>query len=532
MTRQPGFDLLAAARQPSFTPAVRDLPALLALLDGDPATSDERAVERAVARTGLAGPRAVVARLPGAPPPLRGRLVRLLGRLAAAGDPDGALGACLIALAADADAKSRKNALAALGRLHGPEVSQALLAAWAREERPDHRRTIAEALGKAGGEAAQAALDGAAGDPELERIAAQARSMLRRSLEPEGPAIDLGARPDQPRPIVLSCRRGLEALLVEELGEIDRALAPQKDGPGRVAARLAGPIGAPASARIALSLGFPLPPVSADPDPAIAAGRALAAPETLRLLAALGAVRYRLEWKSGRRRGAILRAVREVGRLAPSLVNDPSARAVEVLADERDGQVWLELRPRLDDARFAWRVADVPAASHPTIAAALARVAGARADDVVWDPFVGSAAELIERARLGGVARSIGSDLDERALDAARKNLAAARVSAELIGGDALAVAPRGVTLILTNPPLGRRVHRRADLADLLERFVAHAARLLAPGGRLVWISPHGARTLAAAERAGLAARTITMVDLGGFEGALQRFDKARRANS
>ena len=39
---------------------------------------------------------------------------------------------------------------------------------------------------------------------------------------------------------------------------------------------------------------------------------------------------------------------------------------------------------------------------------------GARADDVVWDPFVGSGTELVERALAGPYARLLGSDTDPR----------------------------------------------------------------------------------------------------------------------
>src|SRR5207344_2651286 len=101
-----------------------------------------------------------------------------------------------------------------------------------------------------------------------------------------------------------------------------------------------------------------------------------------------------------------------------------------------------------------YRSRDVPAASHPTIAAALARVAGTRNDDVVWDPFCGSALELCERARLGRYAKIIGSDLDAKALVAARANLdAAGAPDAELHVGDALAFTPPvPPTLVITNP--------------------------------------------------------------------------------
>jgi tRNA G10 N-methylase Trm11 len=91
--------------------------------------------------------------------------------------------------------------------------------------------------------------------------------------------------------------------------------------------------------------------------------------------------------------------------------------------------------------------------------------------------------------------------------------------------GDALTVAPpRGLSLILTNPPMGRRVLRHQDVAALLERFVARAAAVLPPGGRLVWISPAPERTHAAAARAGLGVDLRRTVDMGGFDAEIQSF--------
>jgi tRNA G10 N-methylase Trm11 len=182
------------------------------------------------------------------------------------------------------------------------------------------------------------------------------------------------------------------------------------------------------------------------------------------------------------------------------------------------------LVPRaFDDPRFGYRRADVPAASHPTLAAALARAARVRPDDVVWDPFVGSGLELVERALLGPYARLIGTDLDSRALNAARANLAAASVARyELVQADALSHAPAGVTLILTNPPMGRRVARDGSLRELLGAFVGRAARLLAPGGRLVWLSPLPELTTRRARALGLSVEAVSSVDMGGFRAELQ----------
>src|SRR4029079_2020829 len=112
----------------------------------------------------------------------------------------------------------------------------------------------------------------------------------------------------------------------------------------------------------------------------------------------------------------------------------------------------------LRDPRFAYRKRTLPASSHPTISAALARVAGVVAGDVVWDPFVGAGGELVERALLGPYATLLGTDDDAAALEAARANLREARVERwALTAGDARTFSPRErPTLVITNPPFGK----------------------------------------------------------------------------
>ena len=84
----------------------------------------------------------------------------------------------------------------------------------------------------------------------------------------------------------------------------------------------------------------------------------------------------------------------------------------------------------------------------------------------------------------------------------------------------------RRPTLILTNPPMGRRVLRGEDLPALYAAFLRHAARVLAPGGRLVWISPLPSGTRAEARRAGLELRWAGPVDLGGITAEIQSFTR------
>jgi tRNA G10 N-methylase Trm11 len=291
---------------------------------------------------------------------------------------------------------------------------------------------------------------------------------------------------------------------------------------------LAGPWASLFASRLwaTAAVRFPLEPDLGDPD-ALAAAlvREIAAPATRALLRAwtIGPIRWRLGFASGHKRAIVWRVARDVTAAAPELINDPAATTWDFLvgADLRS----LELVPRrLEDPRFAWRVAEVPAASHPTVAAALAWVAEARAEDRVWDPFCGAGAELVERARRGPYRALHGSDVDEAALEAARANLAAAGLLAELARADARTHAPGEVDLILTNPPLGSRV--RIDAAGLLADALPNLAGRLAPGGRLVWITPSPRRTGPVAERHGLRRTRALAVDLGGVRGQLERWDR------
>jgi 23S rRNA G2445 N2-methylase RlmL len=331
--------------------------------------------------------------------------------------------------------------------------------------------------------------------------------------------------------VSLHCRAGLERILAEELAPQVRARVV-REGTGAVHLE-ASLRGAPAdllAARTLLSIGFPLDPVAVDgpEDEAIVA--ALTSPRALGILRrwTVGPIRYRIAFRAGgKHRATVWRVAAEVARRAPELVNDPTGSPWEAVVDVLPGHVAVELVPDVPDPRFAYRTGDVPAASHPTIAAALVRVAGAREDDVVWDPFVGSGTELCERALAGPYRALWGSDLDPAALAVAKANLEAAGVAEpSLFEGDATRAVPPGPapTLIVTNPPLGRRVQRTALLAPMLDRFLAHASRVLAPEGRLSWISPFPERTRLAAERAGLFLSRAVEVDLGGFAVEMQLF--------
>ena len=128
----------------------------------------------------------------------------------------------------------------------------------------------------------------------------------------------------------------------------------------------------------------------------------------------------------------------------------------------------------------------------------MARLAGPFPDETVWDPFCGSALELIERVRLTGVRRILGTDLSPDAIQAARANWQAARfpgVSADFVLRDFRDFekipnyGPASISLLITNPPLGKRVPI-PNLRGLLEELFTVASVALRPGGRMVWINP------------------------------------------
>ncbi|MDP9000606.1 MAG: HEAT repeat domain-containing protein [Myxococcota bacterium] len=525
MARPP---LKQAVCDPGFTPSVRDIGPLVDLLADDELAKH---AERAIARASVAALEMLRARFYPSSPPLRSRILRAIARLA---QHEPALTVLMGALS-DSDAKTRRNAAIALGHARGPGVEEALLRAWNDDPRPEMRRSIAASLGKTGTARSLALLQEASrdDDAELSRIAKRAAIMIYRTeSRPQRGRIDPQRIAEQPVDVEAFARHGIEGLVAEELALAQGIDEVRIVAPGRVRARLTGPMSALFVARTMLFFRFPLATESLQEGERVecAVARVVASSEAQRILSTwtVGAVRYRIAWVGGGHKRALSwDTAAAIARRLPALVNDPSASLWELGVAATPRFVDVAIAPReVDDPRFPWRRRDVPAASHPTIAAALARVAGVQPNDVVWDPFVGSAAELIERSLAGPYSRLLGTDVDARALAAARENLRAAGAAATLEQIDALEHAPTGVTLVITNPPMGRRASRVPQLTDMLDRFIGHAASVLVPGGRLVWMAPNPTRARAAAARAGLTLAKAHRVDMGGFDAELQRWDK------
>jgi 23S rRNA G2445 N2-methylase RlmL len=516
-------ELAELLSDPGFTPGAAHLDALFTALgevDREPARRLERVAARGGARAGLAAAeRALLAH-----GVARARLLAVVGRVAQ-DEPSARLTAVLLGALDDAHESVRRAAIVALGKLGPKGLEARLLPLWASAG-PAEKRALIEALGKVGGEQSRALLAGIGEDDSaLLKSAERARLIIARNADRDETAtIALDAPLATPHTLWLRCRRGLAEILCDEarsLGAVELA------DDGGIRFSYAGDFKTLLTLRTALDFGIEIP-ILEDAQSGLEARvvRALGSEPALAALRAWthGRPRFRLSFMGrGHQRASVWTIANQVAQTHPFLRNDPrgSTWEVSVAADAR--KLWLLPRD-YDDPRFAYREQDVRAASHPTIAAALARVAGARPDDVVWDPFVGSGLELAERGLLAPFAELHGSDVEPDAIRAARHNLERAGLgNASLVTADARTHVVPGVTLILTNPPMGRRVARDGSLSELLQGFLENAARQIRSGGRLVWLSPQPAKTRQLANELGLSVERVSNVDMGGFPAELQK---------
>jgi tRNA G10 N-methylase Trm11 len=160
----------------------------------------------------------------------------------------------------------------------------------------------------------------------------------------------------------------------------------------------------------------------------------------------------------------------------------------------------------------------------------MARLSGRGKQEIAWDPFCGSGLELIERARMGGVQYIYGTDLNPDAISVCQANFAASNVKTvplTLVCCDFRDYAkveglkPGSVTLIITNPPMGRRI-RVPNMRGLFRDLFAVAAIVLKPGGRLIFVNPIRIEPLDPS----LKLKYQRVVDLGGFNCRLEMYLK------
>ncbi len=511
---------------PGFTPRRVDLPLVLDWMLGDDSDVAERA-ERALIRAGVSAAVPARERLASASPEQQPSLLRLLGRLGR-DSQDESLRQLMLETLSHPLPRAQRVAIQALGKWAHPEHGARLFEQRESVTGPE-LRALVEALGKLGYAPAQAWLSALQPEDEsTRRVVERARLTMGRDVARAegGGAVDLSRSIEEPCLVALTCRHGLAASVLEDLGPRDGLAV---DAPDRLLWRdFTGPLSVAFESRLVLepALVVPVEPGTDEDLPARWA-ESLTQP---RLLAALerlteGRPRIRLELASEGHRRALLWGTSEaVSRRTERLVIDPTSASWVARLWPGTRHPFCALVPqRFEDPRFTYRRCDVPAASHPTVAAALARALGVCDDDVIWDPFVGSGLELIERARLGPYRQLIGSDIDTRALSAARENAAAAGVQRlTLERWDARTAAPARVTAIVTNPPLGARLVRDGTLGELLDAFLLRAKQVLMESGRLVWLSPMPERTAQTARQLGFSIERRGAIDVGGLRPELQ----------
>lgn len=440
-------------------------------------------------------------------------------------------------LLTDPEEKVRRYAMSALPKLGaGVEEEHTVLSLAERPVSAKEKGQAARTLGLIGGVASLASLgsrDEADLAPMRQRIEARLARGLGTSLRLDSPVA--GWRGME---VNLHSRSGLEEWVAEEVrtdGILRRCCRVVRLDPGQCRLAMTGPFSLADLYRsrcfetVAFHLGEVSLVAPGDPIATVADLVASSRVESLLRSVTEGALRYRASLAEDSGAVFSIRPLADaVFRRNPRLLNDARQALWNLVLREVGGRVLVELAPKLvPDPRRAFRRGDVPAASHPPLAAALARLAGGGPAGTVWDPFCGSGLELIECGLLGGVKRLVGSDLSEAALEVAQRNLEAAhlgRVETVLLHGDFQDVAqrdlsPGSVDVVITNPPLGMRI-RVNDLRGLLGGLLAVAATVLRPGGRLVF--PNPVRGLPVPPE--LQRDYSRAVDMGGYRCWLERY--------
>jgi predicted RNA methylase len=436
--------------------------------------------------------------------------------------------------------KIRRYAMAALPKIGaGPGEEAELLSLLRSTTAGREKKFLAQALEKIGGAATLETMQ-AGNHGLLSQTEQKVKASLARSQSPSAIRMDATLSDFAGLRIHLCGRRGLEAIVREEAEDFIKT-----HGKFRIADVSSGLVALTPVAPFSLADIYALRcfgTVGFVPDSSPAGSieelaPIIASPLSRRVLQAFtaGSIRYRLNFVDrGHQRGAVRLLAGRVYALCPEILND--ARHVTWTMDIYPGGRGhtVELRPNLTpDPRFYYRRQDVPAASHPQLAAGMARLAGRVENEIVWDPFCGSGTELIESALLGGVRGIHGTDLSAEAIAIARGNFAAARLKPvpanfacsdfrDYAAGGSL--GPDGATLIITNPPLGMRVPV-GNLRGLMEDLFKVAATVLRPGGRLVLANP----VFMAKPPRSFQLLTRQAVDFGGFDCRMEKYLKLAR---
>ncbi|MEK0447223.1 MAG: hypothetical protein RLZZ399_2544 [Verrucomicrobiota bacterium] len=452
--------------------------------------------------------------------------------------------AWLRSLLQDPEEKVRRYAMLALPKMGSGETEERELLQLLQAKTTERETTVvAKTLGKFGAKATLA-LAQTTPLPPLQKAAQRLQANAARALAPSAVRLNKVFHPPHGLSIYLRCRCGLESFAKQEVltnTPTQKRFRIEKTLPEWVIVTPASPFSLAdiyqwrCFAQAGFLLGSVAAPASG-PIPLEALAGIIASPLTLRLLETFteGPVRYRLEFQfKGASRSDVKSLAQMAYERAPRLLNDSRNAPWEIQIFRSPSGYSAQLTPKLrPDPRFDYRTGDVPAASHPPLAACLAQLAGFQSNDRIWDPFCGSGLELVERIRLGGVTHVFGTDLSPEAVALTESHLAAISghsPSRHIACSDFRDFRNipelQGLSLILTNPPLGHRVPV-PNLRELIEDLFRAAQSLLSTGGRLVLVNPFPKNP----QLPLLQLQFRQKIDLGFTHGYLEKYVKLSRA--
>lgn len=424
------------------------------------------------------------------------------------------------------------NALSKFG--YSSDIEDILIKLYRSEKDISVKKVIIETLGKMGQEKSCLFLKTISNDKSIDlpvksdfkKSVSKSLLISKRNLTraSSSSAILDDKAPSKPTFINVYCRSGLEELCKDELNHLGSTDIVYT---GTLKHQLKVSFEKLFSSRIMDYFSFPLGIFSGAIDEIIVKAVTSKLSQDILKNWSLGPIRFRIRWSDGsHKRSLIWNIAEQISEKSPDLINDSREPLWEFVAYQRKGSSFsIDLVPKkLTDPRFLYRVKDVPAASNPNLAAALAKLADAHDNDFVWDPFCGSGTELIERAIIGPYKAMLGTDNDKKAIIAAKENVALSGMKhIEIEHCDAFTVKHISPSLIITNPPLGRRLPKD-DIDEFFVKFISLSNSLLSHEGRLIFVSPHPSFTRDKSLELGLKLIFEQKVDMGGFSGTIQKF--------
>ena len=194
--------------------------------------------------------------------------------------------------------------------------------------------------------------------------------------------------------------------------------------------------------------------------------------------------------------GVVYESIKDKGLKPIVRLNSPS---ILVRTDLIENNLYISLSLTGDYSRHIrrYRVFDHPAALKSTLAAVMLRLARTVDGNAILDPMCGSGTVAVESAYTYESSRIICSDINPRYINSAQANALLARVNKRItfLVSDALELDDKLVTpvdVIVSNPPYGIRIGSIRVVRALYKKLVEKIPIIIAPKGRVSFITPEG----------------------------------------